>query len=39
MDTSGGVSRLRWVDPAAPGTTYLIETGAGAVANPAVNLP
>ena len=39
VDTSGGVSRLRWVDPAAPGTSYLIETGAGAVANPAVNLP
>jgi hypothetical protein len=39
VDTTGGVSRLRWVDPAAPGTTYLIETGAGTVANPAVNLP
>lgn len=39
VDTSGGVSRLRWLDPAAPGTSYLIETGAGAVANPAVNLP
>ncbi|MFL5382852.1 MAG: hypothetical protein ACJ8GN_10095 [Longimicrobiaceae bacterium] len=39
VDTVGGVSRLRWVDPAAPGTSYLIETGAGAVANPAVNQP
>jgi TolB protein len=39
VETVGGVSRLRWVDPAAPATSYLIETGAGAVGNPTVNLP
>jgi len=39
VDTSSGVTHLRWVDPAAPATSYLIETGAGAVGNPAVNLP
>jgi Tol biopolymer transport system component len=39
VETVGGVPRLRWVDPAAPATTYAIETGAGAVGNPAVNLP
>lgn len=39
METAGGVTHLRWIDPAAPGTSYLIETGAGAVGNPAVNLP
>jgi hypothetical protein len=39
VDTAGGVTHLRWIDPAAPGTSYLIETGAGAVGNPAVNLP
>jgi TolB protein len=39
VETIGGVSHLRWVDPAAPATTYAIETGAGAVGNPAVNLP
>jgi len=39
VETVGGVPRLRWVDPAAPATTYAIDTGAGAVGNPAVNLP
>jgi Tol biopolymer transport system component len=39
VDTTGGVTHLRWVDPAVPATSYLIETGAGAVGNPAVNLP
>ena len=39
VETVGGVTHLRWIDPAAPGTSYLIETGAGAVGNPAVNLP
>jgi len=39
VETVGGVSRLRWVDPAAPAITYLIETGPGPVGNPAVDLP
>jgi Tol biopolymer transport system component len=39
VENVGGVTRLRWVDPAAPATSYLIETGAGAVSNPSVNLP
>ncbi|HEV7590071.1 MAG TPA: hypothetical protein VGO40_18280 [Longimicrobium sp.] len=39
VETVGGVPRLRWVDPAAPATSYAIDTGAGAVGNPAVNLP
>jgi TolB protein len=39
VENVGGVTRLRWVDPAAPATTHLIETGAGAVSNPSVNRP
>jgi len=39
VETVGGVSHLRWVDPAVPATTYAIDTGAGTVGNPAVNLP
>jgi Tol biopolymer transport system component len=39
VETVGGVTHLRWIDPAAPGTPTLIETGTGAVSNPAVNLP
>jgi Tol biopolymer transport system component len=39
VETIGGVPRLRWVDPAAPTVTYAIDTGPGAVGNPAVNLP
>jgi Tol biopolymer transport system component len=39
VETLGGVTHLRWIDPAAPGTTTLIDTGAGGVSNPAVNLP
>ena len=36
--TSGAPSTtaLRWIDPAAPGTTYLIPTGTGTVGHPAV---
>ena len=39
VETIGGVPRLRWVDPAAPTVSYAIDTGPGAVGNPAVNLP
>jgi TolB protein len=39
VETIGGVSHLRWVDPAVPAASTPIETGAGAVGNPAVNLP
>lgn len=34
-ETLNGATHLRWIDPAAPGTTYLIDTGAGAVGHPA----
>lgn len=39
VEQVSGVTRLRWVDPADPATIYSIDTGAGAVGHPAVNLP
>jgi Tol biopolymer transport system component len=39
VESVGGVSRLRWIDPAAPTVSTLIDTGAGAVSNPSVHLP
>jgi len=36
---SGGVYRLRWVDPADPSVTYPIETGTGSAQRPAAAAP
>jgi len=34
VETAAGVSKLRWLDPADPATTYPIETGTGNVLRP-----
>lgn len=36
---AGGVTRLRWVDPADPSTTYPIETGTGSAQRAAAAAP
>jgi TolB protein len=38
-EASGGVTRLRWLDPANPGTSFAIETGTGSAQRPAVSVP
>ncbi|HEU4457343.1 MAG TPA: hypothetical protein VFR81_30015 [Longimicrobium sp.] len=37
--TTGGVTRLRWLDPATPATSFAIETGTGNAQRPAVSAP
>jgi Tol biopolymer transport system component len=36
VEITGGVSRLRWMDPADPATVHAIETGEGNATRPAV---
>jgi Tol biopolymer transport system component len=38
-EATGGVTRIRWLDPANPGTSFPIETGAGSAQRPAVSVP
>jgi Tol biopolymer transport system component len=38
-ESVGGVLRLRWLDPAAPATSFAIETGPGSAQRPAVSVP
>ncbi|HSU12780.1 hypothetical protein [Longimicrobium sp.] len=36
LETAGGVTHLRWTDPATPAASTLIDTGTGTVGHPAV---
>jgi TolB protein len=35
VETVGGTTHLRWIDPADPATSFLIDTGSGTVGHPA----
>jgi TolB protein len=39
LETVGSTTHLRWIDPAAPTVTHLIDTGAGTVGHPSVAVP
>jgi Tol biopolymer transport system component len=39
LETAGSVTHLRWLDPAAPAATHLIDTGTGTVGHPAAVVP
>jgi Tol biopolymer transport system component len=39
LETLGGTTQLRWLDPAQPAQVHSIDTGSGTVGHPTVNLP
>ncbi|HKP74843.1 MAG TPA: hypothetical protein VJT67_04835 [Longimicrobiaceae bacterium] len=39
VEQVGSATQLRWIDPAHPAVSTAIDTGAGTVSHPAVNLP